>query len=416
MKVRIQIALMACLGSIFAHLYLTMHYYPLKFGFAAGNSICNLSAKFDCDAVAASSFSSFAGLPLSVWGMAANGVLFFMILFSWLEWSEHPERLKRWTLLLAGGSFAASLIMAAISFTQMSTYCLFCLSLYVLSAIIFYCFKGLLREPFWLHLKLDPPMLWTESKGVLVALAAIPVLAFLTDQMFMQDLGSEKVEQMVNESLQNWQQSPKQNFVAKPSLVSGPAAETAAMTLVEFADFRCSHCKHASFTLDAFMRSNPDVRFEYYSFPLDGACNEKIESGTGISCRLAAAVVCAEKEGKGWDMHHALFGIQDSVNRMASPSELDAILAQTVSAQGLNWERIQTCIADPLTMDAIRAQAKQGALVDVKGTPTIFVDGRLLQGGHIVPVLQAVRKKAMEIKGVEWLVDKVHKPISEPVH
>lgn len=30
-------------------------------GFASGQSICNLSAKFDCDAVSASSFSIFSG-------------------------------------------------------------------------------------------------------------------------------------------------------------------------------------------------------------------------------------------------------------------------------------------------------------------------------------------------------------------
>src|SRR5437868_1769535 len=49
MKTRIQLALMGALISIALHLYLTMHYYPVKFGFAAGQSICNLNAKFNCD-------------------------------------------------------------------------------------------------------------------------------------------------------------------------------------------------------------------------------------------------------------------------------------------------------------------------------------------------------------------------------
>src|ERR1035437_4670532 len=108
MKTRIQLALMGCLASIAAHLYLTMHYYPLKFGFASGQSICNLNAKFDCDAVSASSYASLFGMPLALWGAATNAVLFVLILLSWLEWSEYPERLKRWTLALAAASFGAS--------------------------------------------------------------------------------------------------------------------------------------------------------------------------------------------------------------------------------------------------------------------------------------------------------------------
>src|SRR5262249_5662532 len=138
-------------------------------------------------------------------------------------------------------------------------------------------------------------------------------------RMFMQNMGDAQIDSMVREMLQDWQNSPKQEFVAKPSLVTGPAADQAAMTLVEFADFRCGHCRHASYTLDAFVKANPDVRFEFYTFPLDGACNEKIQHSSGISCRLAAAVVCAEKEGKGWALHSKLFDIQDEVNRLQTP-------------------------------------------------------------------------------------------------
>jgi protein-disulfide isomerase len=36
--------------------------------------------------------------------------------------------------------------------------------------------------------------------------------------------------------------------------------------------------------------------------------------------------------------------------------------------------------------------------VNVQGTPTIFANGRQLNGGQILPVLQAVRNKALESK------------------
>jgi protein-disulfide isomerase len=266
--------------------------------------------------------------------------------------------------------------------------------------VIFFSYLGMIREPFWANLKTDIPVLWQESKGVIIAFAAVPVMAALVHQMFMQNFGDAQLDQRVAESVAEWLEAPKQGFVAKPSLVMGPATEAAAMTLVEFADFRCPHCRHASYSLDAFVRSHPDVRFEFYSFPLDGACNEKIESATGVSCRLATAVLCAEKEGKGWEMHRALFDIQDQVNGMSGPNDLDPILAQTVAHLGLNWERLQNCMSDSASQDAIRAQAKQGALVNVVGTPTLFANGRLLNNGQIVPVLAGVRAKALETKGL----------------
>ncbi|HMN68003.1 MAG TPA: vitamin K epoxide reductase family protein [Bdellovibrionales bacterium] len=396
MKNRVQIALVGTLLSILAHVYLTLHYYPLKFGFAGGQSLCNINQKFDCDAVSASSFSALFGIPLSVWGAVFNAVLFIMILLAWLEWSEYPERLRRWSLAFAGVSLASSLVMGAISLTMMQAYCLFCIGLYILSAIVFVALKGTLREPFLMHFKMDLPKLWSDSRGIVFTMIAIPAAAYLTHQMFMQNLGDAQLTRVVNESVADWQAAPVQNFVAKPALVMGPSAENAKLRLVEFADFNCGHCKRASYTLHAFVKAHPDVRFEFYNFPLDGACNEKITGSNGMSCRMASAVLCAEAEGKGWDMHHLLFEKQEQYIRLGSPNELDVELAKEVVPMGLNWESVLRCLNQPETMDAVRAQAKQGALVDVRGTPTLFANGKLLQRGQLVPVLQAVHAKASQ--------------------
>ncbi len=381
---------MGCVLSVSAHLYLALHYYPLKFGFATGQSLCNLNAKFDCDAVSASSFSALLGIPLAAWGAVFYLILFMLILMSWLEWTDYPERLKRWTVLLAGGGFAASVVMGGISVTMMHNYCIVCMGLYALSLIIFIAVLGLLREPFAAGLKSDLPAMWSESRGLLVSIALIPVLAFFVHKIFSQNLGEDDIVRKVNESVSEWQRAKKNEFVAKPSLVMGPPAEQAVMVLSEFADFRCGHCKHASYTLHAFIKAHPDVRFEFYSFPLDGACNEKIQSSSGLSCRLAAAVYCAEKDGKGWPMHDLIFNKQDTINGFDKAEQIDGLLANEVSPMGLNWDTVQRCIGQPETSDAVKAQAKQGHLVEVGGTPTIFANGKMLGRGHVLPVLQAV--------------------------
>lgn len=394
MKNRVRLALMSSLISVAAHLYLALHYYPLKVGVAASESLCNLNAKFDCDAVSASAFSAVFGIPLAIWGAVANAVLFGLIAMSWLEWSEHPERLRRWSLVLAGFTALASVVMGGISLAFMHQFCIVCIGLYVLSFVTFFAYQGFLREPFWANVKSDIPHLWSESRGVTISLLVIPFLAFLLHKIFMENLGISQIGRVVEESISDWQLAKKNDFVAKPTLARGPSPDTAALTLVEFADFRCGHCKKASHSLHAFVAAHPDVRLEFYSFPLDGACNEKIKETSGISCRLAATVYCSEKNGKGWESHDALFRIQDEVNQLGNVAEVDLLLSKELSKIGINWETMQSCLNDPATADAIKAQAKQGSLVNVMGTPTLFANGRLISR-VLVPVLQEARKRSL---------------------
>ncbi len=386
---------MGCVLSIIAHLYLALNYYPLKVGFAAAQSFCNINSKFDCDAVSASAYSAVFGVPLAIWGTVTNAVLFVLILLSWLEWTENPERLRRWTLALAGLSALASVVMASISVLFMSTYCIICIGLYVLSFIIFFAYAKVPREPFWSNIRQDFPHLWTENRGIALSILSVPLLAFLLHQIFMQNLGIAQLGRMIQESVQDWASAPKFDFVAKPALIKGPSQDAAALTLVEFADFRCGHCRRASHSLQAFVKAHPDVRLEFYNFPLDGACNDKIEGASGISCRLAATVYCAEQEGRGWDTHDAIFAIQDEINELSNLQEVDMLLSKTVATLGMNWESLRTCIDDGATIDAIKAQAKQGALVNVRGTPTLFANGRQIPR-VLVPVLQEARRIAIE--------------------
>ncbi len=325
--------------------------------------------------------------------MVTNLILFLLILLGWLEWTEQPERTRRWGLLLAGASLLGSVVMAAISVLFLNNYCLMCIALYALSALTFVAYKGALRDPFFMHLKRDLKEIQSKPLRLLTTFLPIPAMAFVLHLMFLQNYGASGLDAIAKEAMLDWEAAPKHELVVKPSLATGPSRENAAMTVSEFADFRCGHCKHASYSLDAFAKAHPEVRFEFYSFPLDGECNERIPDKSGISCRLAYSVYCAEKEGKGWDLHHALFDAQSQVNETRSSTELDVILAREVTKTGLNWESLQHCIQDPATLDAIKAQAKQGGLVNVRGTPTVLADGRNLNHGQLLQVLAAALER-----------------------
>ncbi|MEN0059572.1 MAG: thioredoxin domain-containing protein, partial [Bdellovibrio sp.] len=54
-----------------------------------------------------------------------------------------------------------------------------------------------------------------------------------------------------------------------------------------------------------------------------------------------------------------------------------------------SYEDLTSCIKNPETMEGIRKMAKEGEVAQIRGTPTVFVNNRLLQSGQAIPVLEA---------------------------
>lgn len=390
MKLYIRIALLATLLAVIVHGYLTFQYYPLKFGMGGGESLCNINETFNCDAVSASRYSSFLGIPISVWGGITNLVLFIMILFSWLRLTNHPRRLLRWSLVLAGSTALASVIMGVISVTSLGAYCAFCIGLYILSFISFGALIPAQEESLTKNIGSDFKTLVGESKSILIAFIAIPVLAYITHQSILKRYGADQINSTVKGYTMEWKTNPQNNFQAPPALTMGPERDRAEMTIVEFADFRCGHCKHAAPSLHAFATAHPDVRFEFYNFPLDGECNPAITRGDGVSCRLAKSVYCAAQQNQGWTLSKHIFTQQAEFQKLHSTNQVDDELRELAKPLNYDANQLINCMDSQETHKVIQSQAEAGQKANVKGTPTIYVNGRKLPGGQLIPVLENV--------------------------
>jgi protein-disulfide isomerase len=274
--------------------------------------------------------------------------------------------------------------------TQLHSYCLFCISAYALSFIAFFCYRATLQEPFFANFAQDIPHLWNESKGILLGFAAVPVLAVVGHRVALEAYGVTQLEKVVQTSINEWITAPAVNFSVPPALSMGPSRDQAKMVIAEFADFRCSHCRHAYPSLDHFAKSHPEVRLEFYNFPLDGECNEVIPDKNGISCRLAYAVTCAEKQGHGWQLHHALYDDQDKINGESLRGvPLDDEIKTVAQNVGINSASLFQCMSEPTTADAVRLQAKLGGDAKIQGTPSIFINSKMMDRGQLIPVMEA---------------------------
>jgi protein-disulfide isomerase len=136
--------------------------------------------------------------------------------------------------------------------------------------------------------------------------------------------------------------------------------EAAPVTLVEFADFECPFCQRIAPELDALWEKRKDkVRFVYKFMPLSMHPHGEI---------AARAAIAAANQGKFWEMHHQLF---------ASGDRLDGTdLQGYAKALGLDVARFQADLQAPATTARIEADRKLADALGVKGTPTLYIDGR----------------------------------------
>ncbi|MFZ1385916.1 MAG: DsbA family protein [Thiolinea sp.] len=134
----------------------------------------------------------------------------------------------------------------------------------------------------------------------------------------------------------------------------------ATVTLVEFADFQCPHCKEGSEIADKVMKKYSDkMRIVYRHMPINPS---------GISRKVAAASICADQQGKFWEYHDLAFKNQEKLDDK-SPMKLATELK-------LDEAKMKTCLEDPKTDEALTASETEGRNLGVNGTPAFFVNGQ----------------------------------------
>lgn len=377
--------------SLVLYTYLTSDFYAVQYGTATGDSICSINATFNCEAVAASKYSSlFGGIPNSILGFMLS-LMMLVGLFGVLISEDEAEKNERWKKFFAGLvfiNFAASIVMAFIAFTAMSVYCLFCISLYILSALIFFLtikFFKIIPCPIGL-IKVS-----LKSKTFLILLALIPALSLLGHSIIKNDYSPAAQEKEINASIRSWKVKPSVDFSSiKPLFVLNPGAK---VKVVEFADFLCPHCSKASAALKAFGKTHTDMEFSFYAYPLDPNCNKNFDpasKGPGFACTLAGGVYCAQKQGLGVKLHYDIFENQNYYRKVAMGGNNEALITQMETVmKGSDLDTWKACIKEESTNQALIDSAKLGKEAGVQGTPTIYVDGKRLNGGAHFLILKA---------------------------
>lgn len=141
--------------------------------------------------------------------------------------------------------------------------------------------------------------------------------------------------------------------------------EDAKVTIVEFADFQCPFCAQTAPLLEAARKKYGDrVRLVYKHFPL---------SFHPMAMPVAVASVAAQEQGRFWELHDVLF----QQGQGLSTDHLEDYAKQA----GLDLERFRKDLTDKHAEYERRVQQdyRQGLEADVRGTPTVYVNGKKLK-------------------------------------
>ena len=112
-----------------------------------------------------------------------------------------------------------------------------------------------------------------------------------------------------------------------------------------------------------------------------------------FSIKAAEAALAAHQQGKFWAFHDMLFKNYNQLNEVK--------LAKIASQLGLNDSKFQQRRNDPATLAQINADASQGRSIGVHGTPTVFVNGRLLRNKSPHGLKAAVDEALRETAGAK---------------
>ena len=146
----------------------------------------------------------------------------------------------------------------------------------------------------------------------------------------------------------------------------------APVVLVEFSDFECPYCKEEAKTLrDNLIKTYPkEVRLYYLDFPL-----EQLHPWAKTAA-IAGRCIFHQSASTFWDYHDWIYEAQSDV----TAENLKSKILEYVKGKQIDPLQLEHCMDSKATQPEIEKSIAEAKELGVPGTPTLFVNGRLLTG------------------------------------
>ncbi len=152
----------------------------------------------------------------------------------------------------------------------------------------------------------------------------------------------------------------------------GPAG--APVTIVEFSDLQCPHCKEAQPTVERLLSEEKNVRLVFQNFPLPS--HDWAEKGADY-----ADCVGRSSNDAFWKFIASVYDAQSDI----VAANADDKLKELAGAAGADGSKIAECAAQAATLGRVERSVELGTSLGVTGTPTLFINGRSISNLATLP-------------------------------
>ena len=173
----------------------------------------------------------------------------------------------------------------------------------------------------------------------------------------------------------------------------------AKVVVVNYDDFECPFCSRAHQTLfpELLKEYGDRVAFIYKDFPLADIHPWAIHAAVDANCLAGLS------NDAYWDFADYIHSNQSAVNSEKGRDNQFAALDRITLNEGAKFKvdtaKLQACM-NAKKEDAVAASVKEGESLGIDGTPTLFVNGRMLNGARSIEELRAAFDNALQQAGV----------------
>jgi protein-disulfide isomerase len=195
---------------------------------------------------------------------------------------------------------------------------------------------------------------------------------------------------------------PYQEIMSKINVKGRPVRgnPNAKVVVVNYDDFECPFCSqvHRILFPELLKEYGDRVAFIYKDFPLSEIHPWAIHAAVDANC------LAAQSGDAYWDFADYIHSNQQVVNsekgRDNQYAALDRITKTEADKFHMNSAKLQACAKDPESEAAVNASEKEGEALNVSGTPTMFVNGQMLDGARPISEIRAAFDSALQRAGV----------------
>jgi uncharacterized membrane protein/protein-disulfide isomerase len=373
-KSRSRFALLCAVVGLGASLSAAYVHYHLLFD-PAYRSFCDVSARVSCTEVYQSRFSTFHGIPVAIFG----GFWFVVAgLLSVIGMTARPavrESVPGYLFVLSTLALAVVLYLGYASFVIVKAVCILCLITYAAVIGLFVVSGAATSFPMS-----TLPRRLVNDFGVFVRTPLAVVIAILffvgaaSTLAFFPREGSVEAAKLAAPSAD--QRSELERFMATaPRIPLVIPTEGAKVLIVKFNDYQCPACGQSYLLykpiLAKFEATNPGaVRVVMKDYPLNPGCNPNVTAAIHpAACEAAVAVRLAKLHNRAPEMEEWLYTHQQG---MTPPIVRQA--AHDVGQVSDFDAKYQP------TLEQVKGDVALGKQLDVKSTPTFFINGVKVEG------------------------------------